>query len=307
MEAARGWVAAEGYSLHSIYLLTIAVTLLAAPDLGARFGSYTLVVSGLVLLAIGSAVNGLLIDAPLGLLEIGRVLAGIGSGFVIQHAPRLHPPGRMSNVQWAGIILPATGPVVIGFASSAAAEASWQTGFLFEGILALVALAVVLSIAEPLDPDPEPIHSLGYWPAAAIGGLALWYVMHWGQLHGWLEGPDIFAALLVAALAFPAVLWIAWPRLDPAAMRAGIPRLFLITYGGFVQYFNVSDMGVYGGLLVNFSPFMRSWLVWSLSIGAATALAVNRLIRRPNRRGTSSPPSACSCWRAAWRCRIGRR
>ena len=34
MEAARGWIAAEGYSLHSIYLLTIAVTLLAAPDLG---------------------------------------------------------------------------------------------------------------------------------------------------------------------------------------------------------------------------------------------------------------------------------
>ena len=39
-------------------------------------------------------------------------------------------------------------------------------------------------------------------------------------------------------------------------------------------------MGVYGGLLVNFSPFMRSWLIWSLPIGAATALAVGRLVRR---------------------------
>ncbi len=31
MDAARGWVTAEGYSLHSIYLLAITLTLLAAP------------------------------------------------------------------------------------------------------------------------------------------------------------------------------------------------------------------------------------------------------------------------------------
>ena len=36
MEAARGWVTAEGYSLHSIYLLTIALTLLAAPALDRK-------------------------------------------------------------------------------------------------------------------------------------------------------------------------------------------------------------------------------------------------------------------------------
>jgi MFS family permease len=280
MNAARGWVYADGYSLHSIYLLTIALTLLAAPDLVPRFGSFRLVVTGLLFLACGSAVNGIFLDAPLGFLEIGRVLAGIGSGFVIQNAPRLHPPGRMSPVQWAGIILPATGPVLIGFVSYASEWSSWQGGFLFEGILALIALAVILSIAKPLAPEPEPSSSPGYWPVIAIGAVAVWYVMQWGQLHGWLEGPDIFAALLVAAVAFNAVLWLAWPRLNPAAMREGLPRLFLIGYGGFVQYFNASDMGVYGGLLVNFSPFMRSWLVVSLPIGAATAYAVERFVWR---------------------------
>jgi hypothetical protein len=278
MDAARGWILAEGYSLHSIYLLTIALTLLAAPDLVPRFGSYRLVAAGLVLLASGSAVNGLFLHAPVGFLEIGRVLAGIGSGFVIQNAPRLHPPGRMVHVQWAGIILPATGPAVIASASYSYGWASWQDGFLFEGVLALVALAAILSIAKPLDPASQPIHSLSYWPAVAIGAVALWYVMHWGQLHGWLEGSDIVVALLVAALAFNAALWIAWPRLNPAAMREGLPRLLLIAYGGFVQFFNVSDMGVYGGLLVNFSPFMRSWLVWSLPLGAAVAFAVERLV-----------------------------
>jgi hypothetical protein len=285
MAAARGWITTESYSLHSIYLLTIAVTLLAAPDIAFRLGSYWLTVTGVVLLACGAAVNGFLLDAPLGFLEIGRVLAGIGSGLVIQNAPRLHAPGRMAQVQWAGILLPATGPVVIAYATYAYGWSSWQGGFLFEGILAIVALGLLLSVADPLDPEPQPIHTLGYWPALAIGGIAVWYVMHWGQLHGWLESPDIFAALVVAAAAFSAVLWIVWPRLDPAAMREGIPRLLLVVYGGFVQYFNASDMGVYGGLLVNFGPFMRSWLIWSLPIGAATALAVDRLVRRSGTTG----------------------
>ena len=153
MDAARGWVTAEGYSLHSIYLLTIALTLLAAPDLVPRFGSYGLV-------GDRPAVAGIRIGhqrdssstLPCGFLEIGRVLAGIGSGFVIQNAPRLHPPGRMAHVQWAGIILPAAGPAVIAPASYSYGVASWEGGFLFEGILALVALAVILSIAKPLDP-----------------------------------------------------------------------------------------------------------------------------------------------------------
>ena len=57
-----------------------------------------------------------------------------------------------------------------------------------------------------------------------------------------------------------------------------MPRLGLIAYGGFVQYFNSLDMGVYGGLLVNFSPWMRSWLIWSLTIGSTAALALGRII-----------------------------
>jgi hypothetical protein len=37
-------------------------------------------------------------------------------------------------------------------------------------------------------------------------------------------------------------------------------------------------MGIYGGLLVNFSPWMRSWLIWSLTIGSTTALALGRIV-----------------------------
>ena len=60
MNAARGWVTAEGYSLHSIYLLAITLTLLAAPRLARWSGSYPLVVAGLTMLGAGSLVNGVL-------------------------------------------------------------------------------------------------------------------------------------------------------------------------------------------------------------------------------------------------------
>jgi hypothetical protein len=278
MNAARGWITAEGYSFHSIYLLAITLTLLADPTLVSRFGSYRAVLAGLVMLAIGAAVNGCLLHAPASVLELGRVIAGIGAGLVIRAAPRIHSPNWTSQVAWAGILLPPAGPVVIAGAVHASGWASWQGGFFFEGALALFALALVLSIADPLEPDSQPIQSVAYLAPLSIGVLAVWYVMHWGQLHGWLEGPDILAALILMAVAFTSALLIVWPNVDAGAAREGIPRLLLIAYGGFVQYFNASDIGVYGGLLINFSPWMRAWLIVSLPIGAATALAVGRIV-----------------------------
>jgi hypothetical protein len=282
MVNARGWVIAEGYSLHSIYLLSVTLTLLAAPRLARWSGSYPLVVVGLTMLGAGSIINGVLPYAPPELLAIGRVLAGIGAGLVIRSAPRILPPGHEDRVAWAGIVLPAAGPVVIALAVEWSPWWSWQGAFLFEALLALLSLALVLSITDPPDLDrdspPGPAESLGYLPAAIVAALSVWYVMHWGQLHGWLEGPDITAAMIVGSIALSVLLWMVWPGLDPATLREGLPRLGLMAYGGFVQYFNSLDMGVYGGLLVNFSPWMRSWLIWSLPLGSAAALALGRIV-----------------------------
>ena len=282
MNAARGWVTAEGYSLHSIFLLAITFTLVAAPRLARSFGSYPLVVAGLMLLAAGSIANGVLVHAPRELLLLGRVVAGIGAGLVIRSAPRILPPGQERHVAWAGIVLPAAGPVVIALAVELSPWWSWQGAFLFELVLATLSLAIVLSIADPFDLDrdspAEPVERLDYLPAAAVAALSVWYVMHWGQLQGWLEGPDITFAISVGAIAFCVLLWIVWPRLDPGTLSEGLPRLGLMAYGGFTQYFNSLDMGVYGGLLVNFSPQMRSWLILSLPVGSAAALALGRII-----------------------------
>jgi MFS family permease len=282
MSAARGWVTAESYSLHSIYLLAITLTLLAAPRLARLSGSYLLVVVGLVMLATGSIINGVVPHAPAEVFVLGRAIAGIGAGLVIRSAPRILPAGQESRVAWAGIVLPAAGPVVIALAVHWSPWWVWQGAFLFELVLALLSLAIVLSISSPPDLDrdfpQEPAQPLGYFPAAVVAALSVWYVMHWGQLHGWFEGPDIRAAMTIGSIALGAVLWNIWPRLESGTLLEGLPRLGLIFYGGFVQYFNSLDMGVYGGLLINFSPWMRSWLIWSLTVGSTAALAIGRIV-----------------------------
>jgi MFS family permease len=282
MIAARGWVTAEGYSLHSIYLLAITLTLLVAPRLARWHGSYPLVVAGLSMLGAGSLVNGVMPHAPTELLVLCRVLAGIGAGLVIRSAARILPAGQEGRVAWAGIVLPAAGPVVIALAVEWSPWWSWQGAFLFEVVLALLSLVLVLSMTDPPDLDRDspsaPTERLDYFPAAVVAALAVWYVMHWGQLHGWLEGPDITFATIVGSVALSVLVWTLWPRLDADTLREGLPRLGLIAYGGFVQYFNSLDMGVYGGLLVNFSPWMRSWLIWSLTIGSTAALALGRVV-----------------------------
>ncbi len=282
MNAARGWVTAEGYSLHSIFLLAITLTLIATPRLARWSGSYPLVVAGLMMLAGGSIANGVLLQAPRELFLLGRVVAGIGVGLVIRSAPRILPAGQEGRVAWAGIVLPTAGPVVIALAVEWSPWWSWRGGFLFELVLATLSLAVVLSIADPPDLDRNspagPVERLGYLPAAAVAALSVWYAMHWGQLHGWLEGPDITAAIFIGAVALCVLLWTLWPGLDPSTLREGLPRLGLIAYGGFTQYFNSLDMGVYGGLLLNFSPWMRSWLILSLPVGSAMALALGRIV-----------------------------
>ncbi len=85
---------------------------------------------------------------------LGRVLAGIGAGLVIRSAPRILPAGQEGRIAWAGIVLPAAGPVVIALAVEWSPWWSWQGGFLFEVVLALLSLALVLSIADP--PDARP-------------------------------------------------------------------------------------------------------------------------------------------------------
>jgi hypothetical protein len=124
---------------------------------------------------------------------------------------------------------------------------------------------------------PAP-RRLAYLPALAAAVAGIWYVLHWGQLGGWWEGKDVFAALALVILAGSVAFCMALPGWDGSLVWAALPRVVLVGFAGFTQFFNAADMGVYGGLLLNYDVLQRSFLIWSLSVGAGCALAVGELL-----------------------------
>jgi MFS family permease len=278
MGVAQGWISAEYYSLQSAYLVSLALVMLACPALGRRFSCRSLAQAGLVLVVAGSLLNGLRPWAPLPVFVIGRVVAGCGAGTVIYFAPRLVDPRWEFPATWAAILLPVAGPGVIGAATMITEVSDWQGGFLFEGAAAAVALVVLLSMAEaPESPPAAPHGTLAYLPPLALATAALVFVLHWGQLYGWLESADVVTASAVGAAAAIVALWLAWPQIDWKALKESWIRLVLFFFGGANQFFHGYTMNAYGGTLVNLSSWQRALLIWPTPIGIAVSLALAQL------------------------------
>ena len=269
MDAARGWVTTDGYALHSSYLFAIACGL-ALTWANRPLGSPARVMRyGLVLLVVGSLVNGLMLHAPYRLLVASRMVAGFGAGMVLAAAPIAGQAAGSRWFAWSGILLPSIGVLVIAWVADLYREHGWDGGFLFEGALALAALLTLLLFGH--DHGRSGFPRVPAWFLPFVGCLAgLWYSLSYGQLFGWWEDPRTVVAmafcLLMLALVFSTVV------LRPGAFPlAGWPTLVVAAFAGFVQYFNVSDMGVYGGMLLDLGMIDRSLLIWPLSIGAACA------------------------------------
>jgi hypothetical protein len=88
----------------------------------------------------------------------------------------------------------------------------------------------------------------------------------------------VFLAAVCATFSLGFFLFFASTGQIVLAFKNLWPRLTLVFYAGLVQYFNVSDMGVYGGVIINFNVLQRPWLVWSISFGGAAALATGQFL-----------------------------
>jgi hypothetical protein len=278
MGIAHGWVSTELYSLHTTFAVFIALTLLACPSLGQRATCRHLAQLGLLVLAAASFFNGLVVHAPHVWFLAGRALAGVGVGLVIYFTPRLLDSRWENPTTWAAIVLPVTGAGAISAASMVHAWSAWEWGFLVEGTAALLGLTVLLSMAHaPEGTPPAPQGSLAFLPFLAVATCALVYCLHWGQLHGWLESGDVVVAAALGTLALALAFLLVYPRIDFLALKEGWIRLLLFFFGGGCQFFHGTSMNIYGGLLLNFSTWQRSWLIWSLPLGVATSLVTARL------------------------------
>jgi len=278
MAIGQGWVSAELYSLHTVFAVAVALALLACPALSQHLSSRRLAQLGLLILAAASFLNGLYIHAPLGIFLAGRALAGVGVALVIYFAPRLLDLRWENPTTWASILLPVAGPAAISAASMVHGWSDWEWGFLLEGAAALISLMVLLSMAEvPELPPPAPQASPTFLPFLVLGSAALVYCLHWGQLYGWLESADIVIAAALGTISLALALLLVSPWLDLLALKEGWVRLLLFFFGGACQFFHGTSMNIYGGLLLNFSTWQRSWLIWSLPLGVATGLVIARL------------------------------
>ncbi|MFN5289736.1 MAG: hypothetical protein ACK5E4_06555 [Planctomycetia bacterium] len=283
MDAARGWVPAQGYGLHSALLFSIALGFMLARCLPEKISALQLTRIGLFALALGSFFNGCFMLAPYPILVAGRICAGLGSGFILQMAPSLLPANYSRISGLLGIFLPATAPGIVGGVTFLYGWSNWEGGFLFEGCLTI--LAFILFIPTLEGEFFQKTNTFNKRKTLAVLAMAvalgfLWHVLHRGQLDGWWESTSILRSATISLFMFAmAFLLYGIGEVNELACNL-FPRLLLIFYAGFVQYFNVSDMGVYGGLLINFSSWERAWLVWSLSFGAATALFTAQFLHR---------------------------
>ena len=100
---------------------------------------------------------------------------------------------------------------------------------------------------------------------------------------GWLESFEIVVTVVVGIIALTMALFFIWSRLDLRALGENWMRLLLFFFGGVVQFFHGTTMTIYSGMFVNFSPWQRSWLVWSMALGVATGLLTARLATQSGR------------------------
>jgi len=288
MNDARGWIPSIGFSLHSAYLFSVAMSILFAPALRRLASSHVLAQAGLGLLTAGSLLNGLNLHLPFDVAVFGRLLVGFGAGQAMVAAPRLLPAKRPGAVDLFEILLPALGPPVVALASMSYDWSDWEGAFLFEAVLGLFGMACVVPLAPPADPPPRTRGTSIFLPPLALGLAALWYLLHWGQLSGWSEDSEVLYVGAGGAIALIVALWLAWPGFSFSMVREGLARGIFVGYAGAVQFFQVAETGIFGGIFININEWQRACLILPLGLGAATSLLAGRLTWRATRPGRLS-------------------
>lgn len=288
MNNARGWISPVGFGLHSAYLFSVALAILIAPRLRRYTTPHVLAQVGLGLLICGSLQNGLNVYAPYFVAILGRIMAGFGAGLALAMAPRLLPVARPGAVDLFEVLLPALGPPVIAMASMFYGWSDWEGAFLFEASLAAFALACIIPLIPPPVPPPRIQGPFGSWPVLALFLACCWYLLHWGQLEGWYHNRTVLLVGFSAVIMMIATIWFAWPGLTFSLAREGVTRGALIAFAGMVQFFQVAETGIFGGLLINVDEWKRACLILPLGVGAALSLLVGRLTWRATRPGRLS-------------------
>jgi EmrB/QacA subfamily drug resistance transporter len=273
------------------YTLVFAGLLMAAGSLGDRFGRKRILVIGLALFALFSAIAGRAPNAPN--LIFWRAMMGVGAALIFPATlaiiVNLFPEPRLRDRAigaWAAMsgLGVAIGPVAGGFILE---HASWGWVFLINVPLCLgVGLGVFLWVPPSRDPAARRVDLGGTTLSMLSVGLLTFAIIE-APLVGWLDRQTL---VCLAASGVLLTLFLKWerhcpePMLDPRLFRnrtfaggsCGIATaffglfglVFLVTqyfqlvrgYGAFESGLRTTPFALFTGFAAPMAPYLaRRW------------------------------------------------
>ncbi|WP_280458185.1 MFS transporter [Nocardia carnea] len=247
------------------YTLALACLVLFSGAFGDRFGRRIMMVLGLGIFAIASAVP-LFLDAPTWIIG-SRAVAGIGAALVMPSTLSLLTGGFPAEKRgvavglWAGVV---SGGAVIGILGSGLLLQVWSWQAIF---LAMTIAGVVLAIAGCTVPESvdELRPPLDFWggitSSVAVGAVVVGAIE--APVRGWSDPVvlGLFGGGILAAVGFATVeLRVPHPLLDvrlfadrgfgSGAVSVGVQ--FLVAFGYFLLFVQ------YMQLIFGYSPLMSA-------------------------------------------------
>ncbi|MFD9192582.1 MFS transporter [Streptomyces phaeochromogenes] len=263
----------------NIYTLSLAALLLPLGAIGDRFGRKPMLLTGLTVFGVASAVAGLAPSTEV--MLAARLLSGVGAAMimpitlaVITSTFPKEERGRAIGV-WTGV---AGGGGVLGmFLSAALVDAvSWRWLFVLPIALVVVALAMTLrSVPNSRERSGHAFDTIGAL-TSVVAVVGLIFVLQEGPERGW-TAPATLTGLAVGAIA--AIGFVTWElrRRDAALLDVRLFRERGLA-GGSITLLVV--FGVQAGIFVVLFPFFQAVLGWSglLSTLALMPMAVMMML-----------------------------
>ncbi|MCI3273828.1 MFS transporter [Streptomyces cylindrosporus] len=259
----------------NVYTLALASLLLPLGALGDRLGRKPMLITGLLVFGVASALSGLAPTAEI--MLAARVLSGIGAAIVMPITLAVitstfpeEQRGKAIGV-WTGV---AGGGGILGMFLSALLVdvASWRWLFVLPIALIAVALALTMgSVPNSRERAAHPFDTVGAL-ASVIAVVGFIFTLQEGPEHGW-SAPATLIALAVGIVAGVTFVWWELRCRDASLLDV---RLFgeRRLAGGSATLLVV--FGIQAGIAVVLFPFLQAVLGWSglLSTLALMPMAV---------------------------------
>ncbi|QKT12315.1 MFS transporter [Rhodococcus sp. W8901] len=267
------------------YTLVFASLMLTAGSLGDRWGRKRVMVAGIVIFCVGSAVSA--VASTVAVLIVGRAVMGVGAAAsepgtlsVIRHVFPDRSDRAKALGAWAGVsgLALALGPVVGGLLVG---TYDWRAVFWFNLVLgAVLFVAAVRFVPESSDPQPGRLDLAGFVLGSTFLGCVIFAGIS-GENVGY-DAPSVITLFVVGGISLVAFviveLRVRNPMLDfrylhPPMVRSALIVAFAVYFGVFSIFFftalYLEEVYAYSGLhaAAMFTPMAVAIVVGSALCG----------------------------------------